>query len=54
MCDATPIHRLARDHGLSQATCYRYLHEALDVVAERAPDLHEVLDAQHAHGAAFV
>lgn len=28
--------------------------EALDVVADRAPDLHEVLDAQHAHGAAFV
>lgn len=54
MCDATPIHRLARDHGLSQATCYRYLHEALDVVAERAPDLHEVLDEQHAHGAAFL
>ena len=54
MLDATPIHRLARDHGLSQATCYRYLHEALDVVADRAPDLHEVLDAQHAHGAAFV
>jgi hypothetical protein len=54
MCDATPIHRLARDHGLSQATCYRYLHEALDVVADHAPDLHEVLDEQHAHGAAFV
>lgn len=54
MCDATPIHRLARDHGLSQGTCYRYLHEALDVVADHALDLHEVLDEQHAHGAAFV
>ncbi len=28
--------------------------EALDVVAERAPDLHEVLAEQHAHGAAFL
>ena len=54
MSDATPIHLLARDHGLSQATCYRYLHEALNVVADHAPDLHEVLDEQHAHGAAFL
>lgn len=54
MSEATPIHLLARDHGLSQATCYRYLHEALDVVADHAPDLHEVLAEQHAHGAAFL
>lgn len=54
MSDATPIHRLARDHGLSQATCYRYLHEALDVVAAHAPDLHQVIDHQHTKGSHFV
>ena len=54
MLDATPIRRLARDHGLSQATCYRYLHEALDVVADQAPDLREVLAAQRADKAGFV
>lgn len=37
---------LVRDAGVSIATAYRYLHEAIDVVATRAPDLHEVL----AHG----
>lgn len=34
---------LARDAGVSQATGYRYLHEGIDVLAEKAPDLHEVL-----------
>lgn len=34
---------LARDAGISQATGYRYLHEGIDVLAERAPDLHQVL-----------
>jgi DDE superfamily endonuclease len=38
------IHCLARDAGISQATGYRYLHEGIDVLAEQAPDLHEVLD----------
>lgn len=38
------IHCLARDAGISQATGYRYLHEGIDVLAECAPDLHEVLD----------
>ncbi|AZZ43257.1 IS5/IS1182 family transposase [Acidipropionibacterium jensenii] len=54
MLDATPIHRLARDHGLSQASAYRYLHEALDVVADHAPDLPNVLEQQHHSGAGFV
>lgn len=55
MIDATPHPQVvARDHDLAQATCYRYLHEALDVVADHAPDLHETLTEQHAHGAAFV
>ncbi|MGI5487843.1 transposase family protein [Microtetraspora malaysiensis] len=29
--------------GLSQATAYRYLHEAIDVLADQAPDLHSAL-----------
>lgn len=38
------VHCLARDAGVSQATGYRYLHEAIDVLAAQAPDLHEVLN----------
>ncbi|MGI5491189.1 transposase family protein [Microtetraspora malaysiensis] len=30
--------------GLSQATAYRYLHEAINVLANQAPDLHNALD----------
>jgi hypothetical protein len=37
------VHCLARDAGVSQATGYRYLHEGVDVLADRAPDLHDVL-----------
>lgn len=34
---------LARDAGVSQATGYRYLNEGIDVLADRAPGLHDVL-----------
>jgi hypothetical protein len=34
---------LARDAAVSIATAYRYLHEAIDVIAAQAPDLDEVL-----------
>ncbi len=44
--EGTDLRIVARDAGVSIATAYRYLHEAIDVVATRAPDLHEVL----AHG----
>ncbi len=37
---------IGRGLGISQATSYRYLHEAIDVLAEQAPDVHETL----AHG----
>ncbi len=37
------VHCLARDAGVSQAIGYRYLHERIDVLAEKAPDLHQVL-----------
>ncbi|MFE7216302.1 transposase family protein [Streptomyces sp. NPDC057611] len=37
------VHCLARDAGIFQATGYRYLHEGIDVLADQAPDLYEVL-----------
>lgn len=48
------VHCLARDAGVSQATGYRYLHEGIDVLAERAPDLHEVLDRCRREGMTHV
>ena len=41
---------LARDTGISPATGYRYLHEGIDVLADRAPDLHQVLETGRAAG----
>lgn len=52
--DGTDVDLLARDARVSQATGYRYLHEAIDVIAEQAPGLHEVLAAGHTAGWAFV
>lgn len=43
LVEATDIAAIARDAKVSQATAYRYLHEALQVVADKAPDLPEVL-----------
>lgn len=42
--DDAPIRLLALEAQLPISTCYRYLHEAIDVIAEQAPDLHNVLD----------
>ncbi|MBP2340490.1 hypothetical protein JOF41_006668 [Saccharothrix coeruleofusca] len=39
----TDITALARDHGISRATGYRYLDEIVTVLADRAPDLHDAL-----------
>ncbi len=36
--------------GISQSTAYRYLHEAIDVLADQAPDLHEALERAAADG----
>ncbi len=44
------VRTLAADAGLSIATAYRYLHEALDVIAAHAPDLADVLTRAR-HGA---
>ena len=42
--DATKLRILALDAGISIATAYRYLHEAIDVIAEKAPTLGQVLE----------
>lgn len=47
--EATDLRILAADARVSIATRYRYLHEAIDVIAAHAPDLHDVL-AQAVHG----
>ena len=43
MVAGTALTTLVRDTKVSRATAYRYLHEALGVIADRAPDLPEVL-----------
>jgi hypothetical protein len=42
--DRTTPDALARDHGISRATAYRYLDEVITVLAEQAPGLHEALE----------
>ena len=42
--DRTAPDALARDHGISRATAYRYLDEVIAVLAEQAPDLHQALE----------
>ena len=54
LIEATDIAGLARDAGVSPATAYRYLHEALDVVASKAPDLPETLARLRDQGEPFV
>ncbi len=39
------VRDLARDNDVSLKTAYRYLHEAIDVLAAQAPDLPEVIAA---------
>jgi hypothetical protein len=45
---------LARDARVSIATAYRYLHEAIDVIAEQVPDLVDVLARGAREGWEFV
>jgi hypothetical protein len=42
--DRTTADALARDHGISRATAYRYLDEVVTVLAQEAPDVHEALE----------
>lgn len=48
------IPALARDHGISRATGYRYLDEVVTVLARQAPDLHEALRRAKDDGATHV
>ena len=48
------LRSLAVEAGLSIATAYRYLHEALDVIAAHAPDLDEVLTHARTTGLSFL
>ena len=41
--DRTTADALARDHGISRATAYRYLDEVIAVLEDQAPDLREAL-----------
>jgi len=52
--DRTRIEALARDHGVSRATAYRYVDEAVDVLAAQAPGLGEALERALADGMAYV
>jgi len=42
--DRTSPGALARDHGISRATGYRYVDEVIAVLAEQAPDLRQALE----------
>lgn len=48
--DDAPIRLLAFEAGLPISTSYRYLHEAIDVIADQAPDLHDVLEQAKREG----
>jgi hypothetical protein len=50
LIDVTDVRLLAREARISQATGYRYLHEAIDVIAARALGLAEVLAAAREAG----
>jgi hypothetical protein len=52
--DNRDVTALARDHGISRVTGYRYLDEVIHVLAAQAPDLHEALQQAHNDGATHV
>ena len=52
--DKTAIESLARDHGISRATGYRYVDEVIEVLAAEAPELPDALARAMAEGVAFV
>lgn len=45
---------LGRDHGVSRATAYRYIDEVIEVLADLAPDLRQVLTCAADDGLAYV
>ncbi|HEX7160239.1 MAG TPA: transposase family protein [Trebonia sp.] len=52
--DRTRKQALARDHGISRATAYRYVDEAAGVLSAQAPGLGEALERALAEGLAYV
>ena len=48
--DRTAADALARDHGISRATAYRYLDEVIVVLAQQAPDLRQALERARDEG----
>jgi hypothetical protein len=48
--DGTRVARLACDNQVSSSTAYRYLHEAIDVLAAVAPGVHGALSAARTAG----
>jgi hypothetical protein len=52
--DRTRIEALGRDHGISRATAYRYVAEAVDVLSAQAPGLPEALERAMAEGVPYV
>ena len=52
--DRTRIEALGRDSGVSRATAYRYVAEAVDVLSEQAPGLAEALERALAEGVPYV
>jgi hypothetical protein len=52
--DRTRVEQPGRDHGISRATAYRYADEDTEVLAARAPDLHEALERAREEGTPFV
>jgi hypothetical protein len=53
-CDGTRLAQLAADNDIGRSTAYRYLHEGIDVLAERAPGLRGALLAARAAGHSHV
>lgn len=52
--DRTDVAALAWDAGISVSTGYRYLHEGIDVLAARAPDLPGLLAERRAAGPGYL
>jgi DDE superfamily endonuclease len=52
--DRTRIDALGRDHGISRATAYRYVAEAVDVLSDQAPDLADALERAMSDGVPYV
>lgn len=50
LADATRVSQLAADNQVSSSAAYRYLHEAIDVLAAAAPSLHGALLAARTAG----